>query len=103
MPVDDDMTVFFNTDFTSTWTRLAGIGAAAVQFFAIRGVRDVDALQGYTFNAETEIMYITADVDLHDQQQLQEAGKATVWRVQGDPVRTIDGATSTARIGLAPV
>lgn len=102
MLVDDDMTVFFNADFCATWTRLAGAVEAAVQFPAIRGVQDVDALQGYALNAEHELTYITADVDLQDQQLLQETGSATVWRVQGEPVRTVDGATSTARIGPAP-
>lgn len=102
MLVDDDMSVFFNPDFASEWTRLSGVGVAAVPFPAIRGVQDVEALQGFALNAETEITYITGDVDLRDQQLLQVAGSATVWRVQGEPVRTGDGATSTARIGLAP-
>lgn len=102
MLADDDMTVFFGPDVASTWTRLAGVGHAVVQFPAIRGVQDVDALQGYALNAETDLHYITGDVDLHDKQLLQEAGSATVWRVQGEPMRTNDGATSTARIGHAP-
>jgi len=101
--VDDDMSVFFNADFALIWTRLAGAGVAAVPFPAIRDVEDVDALQGYALNAQYDLSYITADVDLHDQQLLQEAGSATIWRVQGEPERTGDGATSIARIGHAPV
>ena len=101
--VDDDMSVFFNADFCATWTRLVGVDCAVVQFPAIRGVQDVEALQGYALNAETEITYITDDVELKEKQLLQEAGSATVWRVQGNPVRTGDGAISTARIGPAPV
>lgn len=103
MLVDDDMSVFFGADFASTWTRQASTGVAAVTFPAIKGVEDVAALQGYALNAEYELSYITSSVDLHDKQLLQEAGSATVWRVQGEPVRAGDGATSNARIGHAPV
>ena len=101
--VDDDMSVFFNADFASTWTRLADeFGVTAVPFLAIRGVQDVEALQGYAQSADHELSYITADVDLREGQQLTEAGSATVWRVRQEPQRTGDGATSTVLIGQAP-
>jgi hypothetical protein len=100
--VDDDMAVFFGADFATTWTRLVGADCSLVPFPAIHGVQDVEAMQGYVLNAECEITYITGDVDLKDKQLLQQSGSATIWRVQGDPVRGGDGATSTARIGKVP-
>lgn len=102
MLVDDDMTVFFSADFCSTWTRLVGADCGLVQFPAIHGVQDVDALQGYALSADHELSYITADVDLREGQLLQEQGKPAVWRVRKEPVRTADGLTSTALIGKAP-
>ena len=102
MLVDDDMTVFFNADFASTWTRLVGVGCASVQFLAIHGVQDVEALQGYALSADHELSYITADVDLAEGQLLQAQGNPTLWRVRSEPQRTVDGATSTVLIGKAP-
>lgn len=103
MLMDDDMTVFFNADFSSPWTRLAGVGHALVQFPAIRGVQDVEALQGYTLSADHELSYITSDVDLAEGQTLQQQGSNVLWRVRAAPQRTADGATSTVLIGQAPV
>lgn len=99
---DDDMTVFFNSDFASTWTRLVGVDCGSVQFPAIRGVQDVEALQGYALSADHELSYITGDVNLSAGQLLQEQGKPDLWRVRAEPLRTADGATSTVLIGLAP-
>ena len=100
MLVDDDMTVFFNPDFASTWTRLAGVDIDAVQFPAILGVQDVEALQGYALGAEYELCYATGDVDLAEGQTLQETGKPQIWRVRQEPRRTNDGLTSSVFIGL---
>jgi hypothetical protein len=100
--IDDDMTVFFGTDFATTWTRLVGVDCSAVQFPAIHGVQDAEALQGYALNAQHELSYITGDVDLREGQVLQEQGKPALWRVRAEPLRTADGATSTVVIGLAP-
>ncbi len=93
------MTVFFNADFCSTWVRQASPGVAEVEFPAMKGEQDVEALQGYALAAQTELSYITSDVDLHDQQTLLQVGSPTVWRVLAEPVRTADGLTSLARIG----
>lgn len=98
LAVDDDMGVFFNADFASTWVRLVGVDCAAVQFPAIHGVQDVEALQGYALGADHELSYITNDVDLQEGQQLQEVGATTVWRVRSDPQRTADGMTSLVQI-----
>lgn len=98
---DDDMTVFFNPDFAATWTRLAGVGHLSVEFPAIRGVQDVDALQGYALSADHELSYVTGDVDLHEGQLLQLVGDASTWRVRREPLRTGDGLTSTVQIGRA--
>ena len=105
--VDDDMSVFFCPDFTTSWTRLAGVddsGASygAATFAAIQGVQDVEALQGYALSADTEITYPADAVTLKSGQLLTQAGSATVWRVRRDPQRSGDGATTTALIGLAP-
>ena len=102
LAVSDDMTVFFNADFCSDWVRQASPGVAEVQFPAMLGELDAEALQGYTLNAQTELSYITSDVDLHDQQTLLQVGSTTLWRVLAEPVRTNDGATSLARIGRVP-
>lgn len=101
---DDDLgTVFFGPDFASTWTRLADAENAAVQFPAIRGVEDVEGLQGYALSADHELTYITGDVDLHEGQTLQQLGSAAIWRVRREPQRTVDGATSTVLIGASPI
>ncbi len=100
--VDDDMGVFFNTDFASTWTRLVGVDYAAVQFPAIHGVQDVEALQGYALGADHELSYITGDVDLQEGQQLQELGTSTIWRVRRDPQRAADGMTSLVQLSKVP-
>lgn len=100
--VGDDMTVFFNSDFASTWTRLLDVDCAEVPFAAIKGVQDVEGLQGYALSADHELSYITSDVDLREGQLLQEQGKPALWRVRAEPVRAGDGATSTVLIGLAP-
>ncbi len=101
--VDDDMHVFFNADFASDWVRLAGAGCVAVQFAAIAGVQDVEGLQGYALEGDHELSYITTAVDLQEGQQLQELGKAAIWRVRRDPQRTADGMTSLVQIGKVPV
>lgn len=100
--IDDDMGVFFNADFCADWVRLVGVDCPAVQFPAIHGVQDVEALQGYALSADHELCYVTASVDLKEGQQLQELGNATIWRVRRDPQRTDDGMTSTVLIGKAP-
>lgn len=102
LAVDDDMIVFFNADFASTWVRLAGVDCAAVQFPAIHGVQDVEALQGYGQSGDHELSYITADVDLREGQQLQEQGSTIVWRVRRDPQRSTDGVTSLVQLSRAP-
>lgn len=99
---DDDMAVFFSADFCTTWTRLVGADSAVVQFAAIYGVQDVDALQGYALGAEHELCYATDDVDLCEGQLLQQQGQPAVWRVRKDPVRGADGLTSTVLLGKAP-
>ena len=100
--VDDDPVVFFNADFVTHWTRLAGADVAAVSFPAIHGVQDAEGLQGYALTADSEITYITGDVDLHEGQLLTQSGSATTWRVRREPLRTGDGMTSTVLIGQAP-
>lgn len=102
MLVDDDKGVFFSADFCATWTRLAGVDYASVQFPAIHGVQDVDALQGFAQGAEHELCYATDDVDLCEGQLLQQQGHSVVWRVRKDPVRGTDGLTSTVLLGMAP-
>lgn len=102
MLVDDDMTVFFSTDFASTWVRLAGVGLAPVEFPAIMGVQDVEALQGYALSTDHELAYVTGDVNLSEGQLLQQLGKPATWRVRSDPQPTADGLTSTVLIGQAP-
>jgi hypothetical protein len=98
---DDDMTVFFNPDFASTWVRLAGADCAYVEFPAIRGEQDVEALQAYAQSTSTELAYITADVDLREGQQLQIKGTPQLWRVRQEPQLTVDGATSVVQVGKA--
>lgn len=102
LAVGDDMTVFFNADFASTWVRLVGAECETVQFPAIHGVQDVEALQSYALGAEHELSYITNDVDLREGQLLQEVGSPTLWRVRSAPQRTVDGVTSLVQIGKAP-
>lgn len=99
---DDDMTVFFNPDFASTWVRLAGVDCLEVEFPAIRGVEDVEGLQGYALSADHELSFITGDVNLHEGQTLQERGKPALWRVRREPLRISDGATSSVVIGASP-
>ena len=100
---DDDLSaVFFGPDFAQSWTRLADGQNAPVQFAAIRGVEDVEGLQGYTLSADHELTYITSDVDLHEGQTLQLERSAALWRVRGEPKRAADGATSTVLIGASP-
>lgn len=99
LAVGDDMTVFFNADFCSDWVRQASPGVAEVQFPAMKGEQDVEALQSYALVSQTDLSYITSDVDLHDQQILLQVGSPTLWRVIGEPVRTADGLTSLTRIG----
>lgn len=102
LAVADDMTVFFCADFASTWVRLVGADCAAVQFPAIHGVQDVEALQGYALSADDELSYITTAVDLHEGQLLREQGTTAVYRVRKEPVRAADGMTSTVLIGRVP-
>lgn len=96
---DDEMTVFFNPDFASTWTRLAGADCDAVEFPAIFSVQDAEALQGFALGAENELCYATGDVDLAEGQRLQQQGKPELWRVRQEPRRSQDGLTSTVALG----
>lgn len=96
---DDDMTVFFNPDFASTWVRLSGGDCAYVEFPAIRGEQSVEALQAYASGTVTELTYITSDVDLRDGQQLQIKGTPQLWRVRKEPEPIDDGATSVVQVG----
>lgn len=100
MQVDDDMGVFMNADFCSTWTRFADVDCAQASFLAIYGVQDAAALQGYVLSADHQLTFSTADItDLHDGQTLQQQGDPAEWRVRGEPQRDNDGSTSTLSIG----
>lgn len=102
---DDIDSVFFGADFASTFARYRPL-AAAVEFAAIFGVADDEALEGRSL-AVVRVLRLPASVDLRADDivvAVQDIGAMGVsageqFRVLEMPVRVNDGMEMEALLG----
>ena len=102
----DDMSVFFNTDEMADLFIRQRPAEPDAEFAAILGVKSKDSADGYVVGTLHELRYATADIDLHDGDELLMLlanATARAFRVRGEPEPQIDGAESLAHISeVAP-
>lgn len=94
--VQDDLGVFYSTDFATRLHRLAAGVPQQPGFLAIMGLADTETLQGYVVGTVREIRYPTAAITLKAGDTLTD-GQQT-WRVLRDPRLVVDGTESSCHL-----